>query len=513
MGGCWQKGCEVYKRKYQELEEGNFIPDCEELCNNLCNNEEIEEINFPQLYTENLKGETYKKIIEKKKEKEESKKYIESLDVNEVIDNYNSFMEEKISKEYLVDIELNNPSKQQERVQNIEKISNEIFQEKTREEFVEQLMDLSETLKESTCYELYHEPEKFVKKEELKANSSSDLFIQGLLSSFLEQKGINNVIRKTQSHENTSKTALQLIFNGDAFNQIINFHYSYGDNNDYVILNDEDKQKEFIRNKQINYAKILNKNINDIIISKPREGSINFSIVVKDSTLEMLQDKIEELKKYEKSKGAVFCDINLRCLLSFCEIDPEMFDHDYDQLYDGWETDGKRGPPGYLMDYDPPIGYKGYGLKVAGKYDNGDDTWLGYTNQQGEWYIAYHGTSGHYAKAILNEGLKKGGGQAHAGYYNINPLSKDKHPYVGTGVYCSPKISVADGYAGSAGDILFDEKNFRIVFMLRVNPYKIRISQNEPDYWVFEGDYLQDKTVRKFDDEVRPYRILIKQIN
>ena len=47
--------------------------------------------------------------------------------------------------------------------------------------------------------------------------------------------------------------------------------------------------------------------------------------------------------------------------------------------------------------------------------------------------------------------------------------------------------------------------------MLRVNPYKIRISQYTPDYWVFEGDYLQDKTVRKFDDEVRPYRILIKE--
>ena len=511
MGGCWQKGCEFYQRKYQEFEE-NFLPDCDDLCNNVSNIEK-EEIKFPELYKENLTDETYKKIIEKKKVKEESKKYIESLDVNEVIGNYNSFMEEKISKEYLVDIELNNPSKQQERVQNIEKISNEIFQEKTREEFVEQLMDLSETLKESVCYELYHEPEKFVKKDEIKVDSSSDLFIQGLLSSFLEQKGINNVIRKAQNNENTSKTALQLIFNGDAFNQIINFHYSYGENNDDVILNDEEKQKEFIRNKQINYAKILNKNIDDIIISKPREGSINFSIVVKNSTLEMLQEKIDELKKYEKSKGAEFCDINLRCLLSFCEIDPEMFDHNYDQLYDGWEINGKRGPPGYLMDYDPPIGYKGYGLKVSGKYDNGDDTWLGYTNQQGEWYIAYHGTSGHYANAILKEGLKKGGGQAYEGDYNINPLSKDKHLYVGRGVYCSPKISVADGYASEAGDISFDEKKFRIVFMLRVNPYKIRISQNEPDYWVFEGDYLQDKTVRKFDDEVRPYRILIKEIN
>ena len=499
MGGCWQKGCEFYINKYREFEEGNFVPDCEELCDNIFNIEENNEIDFPQLYKEKLEGETYKKIIEKKKEKEESKKYVESLDLNEVIENYNSFMEEKISKEYLVDIELNNPSKQQERIQNIEKISN--------------LMDLSETLKESACYEIYHEPEKFVKKEDIKVDSSSDLFIQGLLSSYLEQKGINNVIRKSQKNENTSKTALQLIFNGDAFNQIINFHYSYGDNNDDVILNDEEKQKEFIRNKQKNYARILNKNINDIIISKPREGSINFSIVVKNSTLEMLKGKIDELKNFEKSKGAIFCDINLRCLLSFCEIDPEMFDHNYDDLYDGWEINGKRGPPGYLMDYDPPFGYKGYGLKVSGKYDNGDDTWLGYTNQVGEWYIAYHGTSGHYANAILKEGLKKGSGQVHAGYQNINPLSKDKHPYVGIGVYCSPKISIADQYAGCAGDIIFEEKQFRFVFMLRVNPYKIRISQDTPDYWVFEGDYLQDKTVRKFDDEVRPYRILIKEIN
>ena len=509
MGACCQKECESYKKYIEEFEASNFNPDCEKIYK-IC---EEDEINFSQLYTENLKGETYKKIIEKKKEKEESKKFVDNLDLYEVNTNFNSFTEEKISKEYLVDLELNNPSKQQERIQNIEKISNEIFQEKTREEFVEQLMDLSETLRESAYYEIYHEPEKFVKKEEVKVDSSSDLFIQGLLSSFLEQKGINNVIRKTQNNENTSKTVLQLIFNGDAFNQIINFHYSYGENNDYVILKDEEKQKEFIRNKQINYARILNRNIDDIIISKPREGSINFSIVAKNSTLEMLQEKIDELKNYEKSKGALFCDINMRCLLSFCEINPEMFDHDYDQLNDEYEIGGKRGPPGYLMDYDPPLGYKGYGLKVSGQYDNGDDTWLGYTNQQGEWYIAYHGTSGHYAKNILKEGLKKGSGQAHEGCNNINPLSKDKFPIVGKGVYCSPKIKIADEYASWAGDISFEEKQFRFVFMLRVNPYKIRISESEPDYWVFEGDYLNEKTVRKFDDEVRPYRILIKEIN
>ena len=48
--------------------------------------------------------------------------------------------------------------------------------------------------------------------------------------------------------------------------------------------------------------------------------------------------------------------------------------------------------------------------------------------------------------------------------------------------------------------------------MLRVNPYKIRICEGEKDYWVFEGDSLGEKTKRKFDDEVRPYRILLKEI-
>ena len=70
---------------------------------------------------------------------------------------------------------------------------------------------------------------------------------------------------------------------------------------------------------------------------------------------------------------------------------------------------------------------------------------------------------------------------------------------------------VADCYA-QWNDITLEDKKFRFVFMLRVNPYKIRICETEKDYWVFEGDSLGEKTKRKFDDEVRPYRILLKEI-
>ena len=36
---------------------------------------------------------------------------------------------------------------------------------------------------------------------------------------------------------------------------------------------------------------------------------------------------------------------------------------------DGWGVGEKRGG----RDYDPPIGWIGIGLKICGKYDNGDD--------------------------------------------------------------------------------------------------------------------------------------------
>ena len=272
---------------------------------------------------------------------------------------------------------------------------------------------------------------------------------------------------------------LQLIFNGDAFNQILSFHYSYGEDNDQYILNNPEEEKRFIENKRQNYARILGINEDDLIFSKLREGGINNNMAIKNSNTGITMEKIYELKKYEESVGAKFIDINKKCLLSFCGIGPEMFDNIGDQLNDGWERNGKRGPPNYLMDYIPPIGYKGYGLKVKGLYDNGDDTWLGYTNEVGEWYIAYHGTSGTVAKNILEKGFKMGKRQLYRDSNNINPLTKKMFPKVGKGVYCTPQISEAEKYGNK---ITFDEKQFKLIFMMRVNPYKIRISEDYKDY-------------------------------
>ena len=52
----------------------------------------------------------------------------------------------------------------------------------------------------------------------------------------------------------------------------------------------------------------------------------------------------------------------------------------------GWGINEKRGGEEYI----PPLdGWSGIGLKVKGKYDKGDDTWLDYKNKKGEFAIAY----------------------------------------------------------------------------------------------------------------------------
>ena len=100
-----------------------------------------------------------------------------------------------------------------------------------------------------------------------------------------------------------------------------------------------------------------------------------------------------------------------------------MFDPKGDRS-SGWGEGESRGPPLHLQKYYPPLGWNGYGLRVSKQYDNGDDTWLGYRNVEGEWYIAYHGTGGlGVVKNILEGGFQSGNRQAYKDSNNMNPLS------------------------------------------------------------------------------------------
>ena len=194
-----------------------------------------------------------------------------------------------------------------------------------------------------------------------------------------------------------------------------------------------------------------------------------------------------------------------------CKLTPEMLDSRGNRV-DGWAENEKRGG----FDYIPPKGWMGFGLKVLGMYDNGNDDWIALDGRKGEWAVAYHGLSargGNVENAVNNiytKGYKIGKAQACSGDQNINTKYKfdknvDKEDHsktVGVGVYCSPDPYVMEDYASQA-DVKANVfgKRYLMGFMMRVKPDKIRISSSTPDYWVLDG------TAK----EMRPYRIMVKE--
>ena len=70
---------------------------------------------------------------------------------------------------------------------------------------------------------------------------------------------------------------------------------------------------------------------------------------------------------------------------------------------------------------------------------------------------------------------------------------------VGVGVYCPSDPKIMEEYTET---IYANGANYKVGFMLRVKPDKIRASQKNEKIWVVNGN----------DNELRPYGILIKQV-
>ena len=168
----------------------------------------------------------------------------------------------------------------------------------------------------------------------------------------------------------------------------------------------------------------------------------------------------------------------------------------------GWGVGEKRGGLDY---FPPPAGWKGYGLNVWSKYDNGNNDWLAMNGNKNEWAVAYHGigtklgfTLEKATANIIAGGFKVGGGQGYANY------DDDNHPgqKIGNGVYCSPDPKVMESYASySKSSTTVNGKKYMMGFMMRVKPDKIRFSNQQKDYWVLDGT----------TNQMRPYRILVKE--
>jgi hypothetical protein len=169
------------------------------------------------------------------------------------------------------------------------------------------------------------------------------------------------------------------------------------------------------------------------------------------------------------------------------DLDDNLLDPGYDYDFTNIKDNIKYYRGG--LEYKRPCGWNRYALKVYGKFDN--NLWLGDTgksNNDSEWAVAYHGTKQEFAESICKTGLRPG----HVNAY-------------GVGVYCTPNIKTAEGYASSFKGK--DGNKYKLVFQVRVKPSAIvkctDVDSSAPsDYW-----YIKDKK------DIRCYSICVKKDN
>ncbi|CAG8465764.1 6303_t:CDS:2 [Acaulospora morrowiae] len=153
-------------------------------------------------------------------------------------------------------------------------------------------------------------------------------------------------------------------------------------------------------------------------------------------------------------------------------LDSNTLDSRYDYDFTNISDNGKKHFRGGI-EYRRPCGWKRYALKVVGKYDNGDDRWLG--TDHNSWPVSYHGTAKHNARSIADDGYL---------------LSKGKRFAFGRGIYSTPDLNVAEMYAP---EFEFEEKKYIMVFQNRVNPSDlVKIESQKTghgEYWISPGVY------------------------
>mmetsp|Transcript_35526 Transcript_35526/g.79652 ORF Transcript_35526/g.79652 Transcript_35526/m.79652 type:complete len:430 (-) Transcript_35526:138-1427(-) len=167
--------------------------------------------------------------------------------------------------------------------------------------------------------------------------------------------------------------------------------------------------------------------------------------------------------------------------------------------------------------YKPPVGWRRFGLNVEGKYDDGNDAWMGMDGEPGEWAVAYHGTGFRTVPKILRDGFKVGSGQG--ARYSIDTRTGT---LVGDGVFVTPNITVGECYANGQEDdgseqmdpaVVMGNYTLYFAFQCRVRPRAIcRPSRhfalcNDEEVMGVDGVF---EWVVNDPDDLRPYGVLVR---
>ena len=491
-------------------------------------------------YLDNLKNEKYKKLtnsfkkdypnmsilkpyqrIEKMKDKDIKKAMKEEIADIKVYDkNGKMIPQEKIKvidlillKEYQLKYEKEIEEKtkiilekHQQKSKEIENIADRILgNNEIKSNDIESLKDINELgkyLKEEIELEEEIGINNYINVKEIKTNNIGDNnFCLGAIYTILNNEGIKTVIEKKCKNKKVLDATLQLISSGLITNKKYDLKLDYGNKENEKIFLDQTSMNEFKNEFKKKMCDFYNISENNIIILDITKGSVNVNFTT-NTDININRNDLNKIF------GKQYKDITEKALFEGCKISEDLLDPRGNNFGNGYE---KRNFLRGGEIYDPPYEWHGYGLRVLNNYDNGNNDWIGCNNKINEWAVAYHGigkSRGKYDNvfkntlSIVENNLSKGIRQLYKNNNNIREKSRRiGYEKCGEGVYLTPIIKEADCYAQIEN---LDNKKFKIVIMCRVNPKMIR----EPDkkdkepYWILNGN----------SNEIRPYRILIKEI-
>ncbi len=264
---------------------------------------------------------------------------------------------------------------------------------------------------------------------------------------------------------------------------------------------------EFVQEKVAAYLGCDKSDV-EVLDSNHAEGYMSFQPRFKTGDMDCKLKSAEFQEYMRKETKDALRGLQLKPFLSTLMLTVDQIDDQYSQVFT--ET-GKcmRGGMYYYL----PAGWTGIGLKAQGKYDNGDNTWLGSAKQQPpEWAVGFHGLRNPMAaKDIVKAGLMCNGlGQA---YSNV-PDIRTGRP-CGFGSYLTQHIEVAECFCQETRLMMRGgEKKFYVAMQCRVNPYEVKIPKKDSDLMEHKGeaDWQNDYWIINSANDARPYRILFKEV-
>jgi hypothetical protein len=188
-------------------------------------------------------------------------------------------------------------------------------------------------------------------------------------------------------------------------------------------------------------------------------------------------------------------------LINYFQLSPSDFAPEFNMNYtvDMAAKDTRGGLPYFL-----PIGWFRHALKVVDKYRD-DQLWLGSSNADGEWAVAFHGTHAGAVKGIKDEGLRITSMDAMRGEAVKEKGEEFDKPGLYVATHCNggshPAYTQTFTVPASSGE----SETFRVVFQCRVKP-GVFTAHSSPvrigEAWRFIDS-----------DAIRPYGILVKNEN